>query len=530
MKSSITSSLLTATIATAFSLSACSADSSSKGGADASTGSGNGGGLGTGGATSTGGRAGGGGLGTGGATSMGGSAGGGGVGRGGATSTGGSADSGAMSSVDGGKLPASRCAPDESAPVPAGRCTTDPNNTTVPQCNKWLKVEIPGTVCGDGSQYKFFVNYSDKSNDLVVDFEPGGACWDYPSCAGTGGIRGAANPHGIPDDHMTTYQFLNLLQRTDQNPAKDYNMVFLSYCTGDIHTGNNVITYTDTDGYDGGSSSPGNSPADAGPALTFHHAGHANTMAVIDWMKKTFGTVPKMLVTGCSAGGAGAIINYHFVRKGMGNNVQCSYLLDDSGPIFHSDGPSAQLDAKVRSAWNVDPILDSLGAELPISAADIKKDFGLLNKAIAEKYSSDRLALTLFRMDLNYSLYSYQRFFPNQSEADIHAKWWQDIQSLLPTYDAEPNLFYYIPYFRSDNCSHCVSIPPIGNPPIEPLDQTKALTQSWSGSEIPEDHVDLKQFTADLLDDPKPLRSYLQQVEPNESFAPAVSAACMEGG
>ncbi len=448
-------------------------------------------------------------------------------------------DAGALVASDAGRLDggdAGRPAPckaDETAPVPADRCTTDPNNTALPQCGTWLKVELPGTVCGDGSQFKFFVNYSNTSNDLMVSFEPGGACWDYDSCSGSGGIRGAANPHGIPDDHMTNYQYLNFLRRTNDNPLQKYNMVFVSYCTGDVHTGNNVITYTSSGPVDGGTDDGGTDDggaADGGIAqLTFHHAGHANSLAVIDWMHKTFATVPKMFVTGCSAGGAGAILNYPFIREGMGASAQCSYLLDDSGPIFHSDGPSKQLQETIRAAWNVDPILDSLSGQLSIDVSDLKKDFGFINTAIARKYPRDRLSLVAYRMDLNYSLYSYQRFFPGSTEAQIHALWWQDLQELMTTYDAEPNLAYYLPFFRSDNCSHCVSIPPIGNPPSEPTDDNKVLTQPWLGSAIPADMIDLKQFSEDLIDDPKPLKSYVEGVQ-NESFTPAVSAACMEGG
>jgi hypothetical protein len=424
---------------------------------------------------------------------------------------------------DGGKPTLVPCTADESAP-PASRCTSDPNDMTLPACGTWLKVELPGTVCSDGSQFKFFVNYSNSSNDLVVDFEPGGACWDYPSCSGNGGVRGAANPHGIPDDHMSNYQYLNHLRRTDDNPLKDYNMVFISYCTGDVHTGDNVVTYTSDGPVEGGTGDGGTD------SIVYRHNGHKNTMAVIDWLHTTFATVPRMFVTGCSAGGIGAIINYAFIRQGMGNNVQCSYLLDDSGPAFHSDGPSKQLHETIRAAWNVDPILDSLAGQLPVTIADLKNDFGLINQAVARKYPHDRLALTAYRMDLNYSLYSYQRFFPGSTEAQIHAMWWQDLQELMRTYDAEANLAYYLPYFRSDNCSHCVSIPPIGNAPLEPTDQTKALTMPWLGSEIQQDMIDLKQFTTDLVDDTKPLKSYLEDVRPAASFTPAESAACMMGG
>src|SRR4026209_2282973 len=72
-----------------------------------------------------------------------------------------------------------------------------------------LKVEPPGVVCGNNSQYKFFVNYSDKSDNLVVVLEPGGACWDYDSCTGRNGIRGAANVDGLPDDHWQLAQFIS---------------------------------------------------------------------------------------------------------------------------------------------------------------------------------------------------------------------------------------------------------------------------------------------------------------------------------
>ena len=403
------------------------------------------------------------------------------------------------------------CSPDESAPVPADRCApVDGGTGSTPGCEQWVKVDLPGKVCGDGSPYKFFVNYSSKSNNLLISFEPGGACWDYDSCSGKTGIRGAANPHGIPDDHMDTYKYLNLLQRTDQNPARDYNMVFVPYCTGDIHTGNNVITYTDA--ADGGTDS-----------ITFHHAGHENTLAVIDWVKAHFADVPKLLVTGCSAGGAGAIINYYFVRTGLGHAVQCGYLLDDSGPIFHSDGPSKQLHETVRAAWNVDSVLDSLNGKIPVSVADLKNDFGLLNSALSQVFPRDRLSLTLYREDLNYSLYSYQRFFPGSTEADIHAFWWQDVQELMKTYDAATNLAYYIPYFREDNCSHCVSIPP--------LDHLQYLTSNpWFGSEIPADMISLKDFTQTLLDDTKPLKSYLQDVQPDEKFTSEESMQCMAGG
>ena len=67
----------------------------------------------------------------------------------------------------------------------------------------WQRVELPGTVCSNGSQYRFWYYDSPTSNNLLISFEGGGACWDYPSCSGQTGILGAANPNGIPTDYIT---------------------------------------------------------------------------------------------------------------------------------------------------------------------------------------------------------------------------------------------------------------------------------------------------------------------------------------
>src|SRR5262249_32487126 len=150
------------------------------------------------------------------------------------------------------------------------------------KCDTWIKVEPAGAVCSDGSQYKFFVRYSNRSNNLLVMFEPGGACFDYASCSGAAGVRGAANPHGIPDDHMQTYGILPLLRFDPSlpgNPVPDYNMVFVPYCTGDVHTGNKVATYQNPNGPE---------------TITFRHVGHANVLKVVDFLAKTFTSVPKL--------------------------------------------------------------------------------------------------------------------------------------------------------------------------------------------------------------------------------------------
>lgn len=403
----------------------------------------------------------------------------------------------------GAEVPVTPCSADESAPVPSDRCASDPSSSARPVCEQWTKVEPAGAQCSDGSQYKFFVNYSGKSNNLVLMFEGGGACWDYASCSG--GARGAANAKGIPDTHMDRTQYMNLLRRDPQNPLADWNMVFVPYCTGDVHTGSKVATYTNPSG---------------GAPLTFRHLGHDNTQAVIGWIKQQLPNVPRLLVTGYSAGGIGALQNYYYIREGL-PGVQCGYLLNDSGPAFHSDGPSQHVQAQTRAAWGVDALLDELAGKLPVDIAALKADVGLLNTAIADKYRRDRLSMTVFEQDLNYSLYSYERFFPGSDEARIHELWSGELTKLLETYRTRPNLSYYVPYFRRDNCSHCVSIPPIGH------DTNTILMEPWLGTEIEQEQLTLRDYLELLIDDARPLKNYREQPQPNEKFTAEESAMCM---
>src|SRR5512134_4071914 len=70
----------------------------------------------------------------------------------------------------------------------------------------WQRVELPGTICSDGSQYRFWYYDSPTSNNMVILYEGGGACWDYPTCSGQAGILGAAHPNGIPTDYITQFE------------------------------------------------------------------------------------------------------------------------------------------------------------------------------------------------------------------------------------------------------------------------------------------------------------------------------------
>jgi hypothetical protein len=361
--------------------------------------------------------------------------------------------------------------------VACGDSTSEPEpdapaNPVRASYRRWEKIEIPGTRCGNDSQYKVFANFSDTSDNLVVVMEPGGACWDYESCTGANGIRGAANVDGVTDEHYTAAPIISpfLNRGADDSPSRDWNMVYLPYCTGDVFTGNRVVTYRDESG--------------ANPDVTFHHNGHANTTAVVSWLDANFTHIPKLLVTGCSAGGVGALVNYHFLRNGL-RGVDKGYLLDDSGPIFPSASNSGPMHAKIREAWN----LGSISGELP--AGYTLDDMGTINTALADEFPDDRLATTYFQRDYNFSLYSYERFYADLTKAEIHRMWAEDTLKLTSLYATRPNLHYFLPYFREVNSSHCTTL------------------FHFVGSDIEERQMTLRQWVNDFVDD-KPIESMIE--------------------
>lgn len=348
--------------------------------------------------------------------------------------------------------------------------------------NFWEKIEIPGTVCGNGSQYKFFMNRpATKTDNVLVVFEPGGACWDYDSCAGKTSL-GASNTNGISDGHMSAWQIpFPFLNRDDENnPLRDYNLVYMPYCTGDVHVGDTVKTYVDPSGQE--------------PDLVFHHHGYRNMLAASDYMAETFPHVGKLVVYGCSAGGVGSISSHYFVRKALA--PERAYLLDDSGPVFPGSVHSQPLYGTIRAAWD----LDAVFATLPFTYDP--NDLGALALRLSDELPDDRLGVTYFLRDHTFSAYSYARFFPELSDEQRLDYWKDDTDLLVAAFETRKNLAYYLPYWRARADSHCTSI----------LD--------YNGTEIQEAGVDLSDFIDNLLDDSAPLQSFRESIQHGEDGTP----------
>jgi hypothetical protein len=315
----------------------------------------------------------------------------------------------------------------------------------------WERVEIPGTLCGNGSQYKFWVYDSPTSQNLLVMFEGGGACWDYETCSGQAGLLGAANPNGLPDDYITSFkaEYVSpLVNGADpgiplrpKNPivTNGWDVVYMPYCTGDVHVGNNVVTYSD--------------PTGQNPPITWRHVGFHNTRSALQYLATRFPSVSKLLVTGFSAGGVATAAGYYEARRTI--QPAAGYMLNDSGPIFPA--PDASYNSRplhdlIEQVW----ALETLYNELPASFNE--NDFGSVTDMLAIEFPADQLAYTGYSSDYNFSRFSYERFYPGLDQAAILALWREDQANLVNEMKGHARFSYHIPWHRPINDSHCTAI------------------------------------------------------------------------
>ena len=106
--------------------------------------------------------------------------------------------------------------------------------------------------------------------------------------------------------------------------------------------------------------------------------------------------MPRFLVTGCSAGGAGALINYYFLRSGL-PQAEKGYLLDDSGPIFPT-AASRPLHEQIRESWHIDSILERAAGGFD------PDDFGCSTPRWPMTFPDDRLRRRSSSATINFSL------------------------------------------------------------------------------------------------------------------------------
>jgi hypothetical protein len=198
-------------------------------------------------------------------------------------------------------------------------------------------------VCRDGSQTGFFVKPSGASTNVMIYLEGGGACFNQITC----GYTPRSIHESVTGETMATVRATERPQvpwtegifdtKNPANPVKDWNMVYVPYCTGDTHAG----TRTNV--------------AVSGVAERQQFVGYRNMTKFLSRIIPTFQTAGKVLLTGSSAGGLGAAANFNQTQDGFGRVPVI--LLDDSGPIFSDAFSAPCLQKQMRELWGLDSAL-----------------------------------------------------------------------------------------------------------------------------------------------------------------------------
>lgn len=214
--------------------------------------------------------------------------------------------------------------------------------------------------CAFGQPYSFYLKPG-KTDKLLVYFNGGGACWNYGTCAITPGGRPSYLPSTDAANNPNTMAGLLDVKNPD-NPYKDWTMVFLPYCTGDIFLGSKDTTYQN----------PLN-PADSTDSVSVHHHGYDNFLYVMNYLRQqrldrakalhlsNDDSFPKkVLVTGFSAGSYGATLNYPWLKKIVAAEHTKVSLISDGGVGVITDGFLRTGLFGPDSSWYIDQNLHSL--------------------------------------------------------------------------------------------------------------------------------------------------------------------------
>lgn len=196
-----------------------------------------------------------------------------------------------------------------------------------PGPTRFMGMDLKPTCSGytGDNTYSFWARAGSSSN-LVIYLQGGGACWSPQSCI--------TSPTYFPDvtdlDHPG---YLHGIFAFDlpQNPLKDWSFLYVPYCTGDLHWGSNDWEYKYAPGL----------------SWKIHHRGLENFLAALKWAKERLPRPRKILVTGSSAGGFGAIGVFPWVERLY--PATRIYVLSDAG----SGDVPREFDALADLHWGV---------------------------------------------------------------------------------------------------------------------------------------------------------------------------------
>jgi hypothetical protein len=266
-----------------------------------------------------------------------------------------------------------------------------PQTAIAAPADTWTWVPFADSACGNGEPTGIGVSLHPGSRRLLIFLQGGGACWDGLTCYGVQSAANLVTGYGEGDfaSEARGLAGFTLFNRANAaNPWRDANLVYVPYCTGDVHSGDHVVEYH------WGSRS----------VRTFH-VGARNLDAFLARLTRTVPDAERVTLSGLSAGGFGAGIHWERVANAFpGVRVD---LVDDSGPPM---APPANLWSTWRRAWN---------PQLPAACAECRDHLDALLPYYARRFPPPaRFGLISYTQDTTIS--TFFGVTPQQFETQLN--------------------------------------------------------------------------------------------------------------
>lgn len=225
--------------------------------------------------------------------------------------------------------------------------------TLPPGCkyDKPCVVELPGSICGDGSPSYFSLIAKKDSTDLLIYLEPGGACWSAETCVFPH-VSKLSNKSPTPS-FFSEKGLLNLSDPT--NPFFNYSQVTVPYCTGDVFLGDREANY-----------------GDAEHPKIVHHRGFKNALLTMEAAKAIFSDPERVVLFGRSAGGLGVLAQLQNLDAVFPHSLK--FGLADAGTPLMPPFVDEQNYLKIIDSWNAYSTLPA------VSSSENMRSFGDLLK------------------------------------------------------------------------------------------------------------------------------------------------------
>lgn len=227
----------------------------------------------------------------------------------------------------------------------------------------WTWVDFPESKCANGSPTGIGVNLTDRSDKVAIHLMGGGACWDQLTCDVA---MTAVFLNGFPKEALAAQSSLGdgmFTRDASKNPFADYNLVFVPYCTGDVHAGSNPSGPT-------------------GKAFV----GYDNFGHYLRSLVAKFPSASQVVVTGSSAGGFGTLVNFARVADAFPESEVL--LLDDSGPAMAPKYLTPEFQkTTMQDAWAMDRNLPEACPDVAVGS--VHEIYACLSR----QYPSSRMGL-----------------------------------------------------------------------------------------------------------------------------------------